>query len=94
MTEKERITPTEKEIPLIFGYGLLLGIREMIKQMDYSDEDRETANKMFYENNIIPMANMVRKHFNFTNAVSFDPVTLEFIIFEEQANEVGYHNQP
>ena len=94
MTEKERITPTEKEIPLVFGYGLLLGIREMLRQMQYSEEDRETADKMFYEKNIVPTADMVRQHFGITNAVSFDPVTLEFIIFAEQADEVGFKSQP
>ena len=95
MKEKERISPTgADEISLVFGYGILIGIREMINQMEYTPEDREKANRMFYDQNIKPMADIVRRHFNITNAVSFDPATLEIIIFEEQGEEVGYHQQP
>lgn len=90
MTEKERIPASAEHISLVFGYGILVGFREMINKMDYTPEEMAEAKRLLYELNIKPMADLVREQFNITNAVSFDPMTLEFVIYEEQGNDVDF----
>ena len=87
----KRIPATEKELPLVFSYGGILAMKNLFEVIEWSPKEREKAEKLLYENNIKPTADIVREHFNVSNAVSFSPETMEFIILEADAEEVNFY---
>jgi len=90
LKEAKRIPAKKEDISLVFSYGALYGIKFILKNLDLTPEIHKEIDKRIYETTIKPLADLARKNLKLPNAVSFDYRTMEFVVYEQMADEVDF----
>ena len=90
LKELQRIPVTTDHLHVVFAYGIIRGIEMMIRDMNYTDAEREQAMRMVYEENIKPTADLVRIILGTDRAIGFEPAFMEFIVYDNDPAQIDY----